>query len=93
MSQLSEFVKKRSINNVVVGTVVSLPTNPMLVNVRLGDQKTVTLALAAPLALTPGDVVEVIRPQGSSRVEYVNGSAAVMIGGDPINRVIGPGNG
>ena len=43
MSQLTEFVKKRSINNVVTATVVGVrPDNPVLFDVKLPDLKTVT---------------------------------------------------
>jgi hypothetical protein len=93
MSQLTDFVKKRSINNVALGRVVGLPKNPMLIDVKLADLKTVTLPTAQLVTLRPGDVVEVVRPQGTNRVEYVSGPAAVIVGGDPLNRVVGVGQG
>ena len=93
MSQLTDFVKKRSINNVALGRVVGLPKNPMLVDVKLADLKTVTLPTAQLVNLRPGDVVEVVRPQGTNRVEYVSGPAGVIVGGDPLNRVVGVGQG
>lgn len=94
MSQLSEFVKKRSINNVITATVVSVSTvNPALVSVKLPDMQTVTLSLAQPFTVSPGDAVEVVRPQGNSKLEYVSGPAAILLGGDPFNRIVGPGQG
>lgn len=94
MSQLSEFVKKRSVNNVITATVVSVsPSNPALVDVKLPDMKVVTLSLAQPFSVSPGDPVEVVRPQGNSKLEYVSGPAAVILGGDPFNRVVGAGQG
>jgi len=94
MSQLTEFVKKRSINNVVTATVVGIrPDNPVLFDVKLPDLKTVTLGAATPLSLSTGDAVEVVRPAGNSNLEYISGPAAVLLGGDPVNRVVGPGQG
>jgi hypothetical protein len=94
VSQLSEFVKKRSINNVITATVVSVkPSNPAIVDVKLPDMQTVTLSLAQLFPVSPGDPVEVVRPQGNSKLEYVSGPAAILLGGDPFNRVVGAGQG
>lgn len=94
MSQLSDFVKKRAINNVITATVVGVrPNNPMLFDVKLPDLKTVTLAAAQPLSLSVGDAVEVIRPQGNNKLEYISGPAAVLLAGDPFNRLVVPGQG
>ena len=94
MSQLTEFVKKRSINNVVTATVVGVrPDNPVLFDVKLPDLKTVTLQAAQPLSLSVGDVVEVVRPQGNNKLEYISGLAALLLGGDPFNRIVAPGQG
>jgi hypothetical protein len=94
VSQLSQFIKRRNINNVITATVVSVDRlNPALVNVKLPDMQTVTLTLAQPFTVGPGDPVEVMRPSGQSRIEYVSGPAAVLLGGDPFNRVVGPGEG
>jgi len=94
VSQLSEFVKKRSVNNIITATVVSVDSrNPALVDVKLPDMEIVTLTLAQPFTVSPGDPVEVVRPGGNAKLEYVSGPAAILLGGDPFNRVVGAGQG
>jgi hypothetical protein len=89
MSQLNDFVRKRSINNVLTATVVSArANNPTLFDVALPDGKRVTLASALPMGFSTGDPVEVIRPRGVSRLDYIGGPAAVVLAGDPVNRVL-----
>ena len=94
MSQFSEYIKRRAINNVVIGSIVSVKVdNPLLFDVRLGDGRLLTLPSPEKLSLRPGDAVQVIIPSGDRKRAYITGLAAIVLGGDPFNRILGTGQG
>jgi len=94
MSQLSEYVRRRAIDNLVVGSVVSIKAeNPLLFDVRLADGRLLTLPSAEKLSLNPGDAVQIVIPSGDRKRAYITGLAAVVLGGDPFNRILGLGEG
>ncbi len=94
MSQLSEYVKRRAIDNLVSGSVVSIKAdNPMLFDVKLADGRILTLPSAEKLSIGPGDAVQVVMPSGDRKRAYITGLAAIVLGGDPFNRILGTGEG
>ena len=94
MSQLSEYVRRRAIDNLVSGSIVSVKVdNPLLFDVRLADGRILTLPSAEKLSLSPGDAVQVVMPNGDRKRAYITGPAAVVLGGDPFNRILGTGEG
>ncbi len=94
MSEFTELIRKRAIDNVVTGRVASLrKDNLMLVDVRMPNGETLTLPLSDLIVLSKDDPVAVIYPSGDKKRAYVDGKAAVIIGGDPFNRLVSLGQG
>ena len=94
MSQLTELIRKRAIDNLVVGRVAALnENNPLMVEVRMPNGETLALPLAELVPLSKDDAVAIIYPSGDKKRAYVDGRAAVIIGGDPFNRVVEWGQG
>ena len=94
MSQLSEFVRKRAIDNIVSGVVtLTRKENPLLFDVKMPDGKTITLAAASKLNLAIGDPVQVVMPSGDRKRAYIAGPAGTILAGDPINKILGTGQG
>ena len=94
MSQLTELIRKRAIDNLVVGRVAALhDNNPLMIDVRMPNGETLSLPLADAVSLSKDDPVAIIYPSGDRRRAYVDGKAAVLVGGDPMNRIIGSGQG
>ena len=94
MSELTELVRKRAIDNVITGRVAALHAdNPLLIDVRMPNGETLTLPLSDLVSLSKDDPVEIIYPSGDKKRGYVNGKAAVIVGGDPANKIVGTGQG
>jgi len=94
MSQLTELIRKRAIDNLVVGRVAALnDANPLMVEVRMPNGETLSLPLAELVPLSKDDPIAVVYPSGDKKRAYVDGKAAVIIGGDPFNRLLGSGQG
>lgn len=89
MSELAKFVKARNINNVINGTIkVVRSDNPFLFDVQMPEGKILTLPAANKLDLSLEDVVQVVMPSGNNRQAFVSDLSAVVLGGDPINKVL-----
>jgi len=94
MSQLTELIRKRNIDNLVVGRVAALnENNPLMVSVRMPNGETLQLPLAELVPLSLDDTVAIVYPSGDKKRAYVDGKAAVIVGGDPFNRIVGAGSG
>jgi len=93
MSQLGEFVRKRAIDNLVTGTIAGVYPDPLLFDVKMPDGRVLTLLAAEPLNVRTGDPVGVAVPSGDRKRAYISGPAAVLIAGDPINKILGAGQG
>jgi hypothetical protein len=94
MSQLTELIRKRAIDNLVVGRVAALnENNPLMVSVRMPNGETLQLPLAELVPLSLDDTVAIVYPSGDKKRAYVDGLAAVIVGGDPFNRIVGAGQG
>ena len=90
MSELSRFVKDRGVDNVVNGEVVSIfAENPALAEVNLPGSGIVTLVAADGVDLRVGLAVMVAKPGGDLRRAYIKGKAAVIVGEDTFNKVLG----
>ena len=94
MSQLTELIRKRNIDNLVVGRVAALnENNPLMVSVRMPNGETLQLPLVELVPLSLDDTVAIVYPSGDKKRAYVDGKAAVIVGGDPFNRIVGAGSG
>lgn len=94
MSELAKFVRRRAIDNLISGSIEAVRAdNPLLLDVRLPDGRVLTLPSAEKLSLSPGDAVQVVMPSGDRKRAYITGLAAVVLGGDPINKLLGSGQG
>lgn len=94
MSELSRFVKDRGVDNVVNAEVVTIfAENPNLAEVNLPGSGLVTLVAADGVALVVGLAVMVAKPGGDLRRAYIKGKAAVIVGENTFNKVLGQGVG
>lgn len=93
MSQLGEFVRKRAIDNLVTGTIAAIYPDPLLFDVKMPDGRVLTLLAAELINVGPGDPVGVAVPSGDRKRAYISGPAAVLVAGDPTNRVLALGQG
>jgi hypothetical protein len=89
LSQLSRFVKERTVDNVLSGRVVAVKDNPFIVDVRLVTGQTLTLPTADRITFSKEDPVFVAVPAGDLKRAYVGGRSASFFGGDPVNRIVG----
>ncbi len=94
MSELSKFVKDRNIDNVVNAEVVTtFADNPTLAEVNVPGSGVVTLIAADGVELRVGQPVMVAKPGGDLRRAYIKGRAAVIVGEETFNKVLGLGVG
>lgn len=94
MSELSKFVKDRNVDNVVNAEVVTVfAENPVLAEVNIPGSGVVTLIAADGVDLSVGLPVMVAKPGGDLRRAYIKGKAAVIVGEDTFNKVLGLGIG
>ncbi len=94
MSELSRFVKDRTVDNVVNAEVVTVfAENPALAEVNLPGSGKVTLVAADGVELVVGLAVMVAKPGGDLRRAYIKGKAAVIVGESTFNKVLGQGVG
>ena len=94
MSELAQFVRRRSIDNLVSGVVTLVrQENPLLFDVKMPEGKIVTLAAASKLNLAAGDSVEIVMPSGDRKRAYIAGPAGTIHAGDPVNKVLAAGQG
>lgn len=94
MSELSKFVKDRNVDNVVNAEVVSVfAANPALAEVNIPGSGVVTLIAADGVDLSVGLPVMVAKPGGDLRRAYIKGKAAVIVGENTFNKVLGLGTG
>ncbi len=94
MSELAQFVRKRSIDNVTSGVVTLVrEENPLLFDIKIPEGKVVTLPAASKLTLAVGDPVQIIFPSGDRKRAYIAGPAGTLHAGDPVNKILGSGQG
>ena len=94
MSELGKFVRARNLNNVSNGIIkITRDGNVLLYDVQMPDGRLLTLPSAKQLNLVVGDVVQVVMPSGNSRQAFVSELSAVVLGDDPINKLLGLGVG
>ena len=94
MSELSRFVKDRTLDNVVNATVVNVfAENPALADVNIPGSGVVTLIASDGVDLVVGLPVMVAKPGGDIRRAYIKGKAAVIIGEQTFNKILGLGAG
>ncbi len=94
MSELSNFVKDRNIDNVVNAEIVQVfAENPVLADVNIPGSGVVTLIAADGVELSVGLPVMVAKPGGDIRRAYIKGKAAVIVGDQAFNKVLGLGLG
>lgn len=90
MGELSEFVKDRNIDNVVNAEVVTVfAENPLLADVNIPGSGIVTLIAADGVELSVGLPVMIAKPGGDIRRAYIKGKAAVIVGEQTFNKVLG----
>ena len=88
-NELAKFVRARSINNVTNGIINAVKEdNPLLFEVEMPNRRVLTLPSANQLNLVAGDVVQIVTPQGNSKQAFVSDRSAVLIGDEPINKVL-----
>lgn len=89
VSELAKFVRARGVNNIVNGIVaLARDDNALLFDVMMPDGRIITLPTAEKLTLSLGDVVQIVVPSGNSKQAYIAGLSAVVLGGDPINKIL-----
>ena len=89
MAELGKFVRARSINNVTNGIVNALRLdNPFLFEIELPNRRILTLPAANLLGVIPGDIVQIITPSGNSKQAFISDRSAVVIGDEPINKIL-----
>ena len=94
MGELSNFVKDRNIDNVVNAEVVNVfAENPILADVNIPGSGIVTLIAADGVELSVGLPVMIAKPGGDLRRAYIKGKAAVFVGEQTFNKVLGLGAG
>jgi hypothetical protein len=94
VSELSRFVKDRNVDNVINAEVVSIfADNPALAEVNIPGSGVVTLIAADGVELRVGLPVMVAKPGGDLRRAYIKGKAAVIVGEQTFNKVLGLGAG
>lgn len=94
MSELSRFVRDRNVDNVVNAEVVTIfADNPTLAEVNIPGSGVVTLIAADGVELAVGLPVMVAKPGGDLRRAYIKGRAAVIVGEETFNKVLGLGAG
>jgi len=94
MSELSRFVKDRNVDNLVNAEVVTVfRDNPFLAEVNIPGSGIVTLNAADGVELVVGLPVMVAKPGGDLRRAYIKGKAAVIVGEETFNKVLGLGAG
>ena len=89
MSELAKFVRARNINNVTNGIINAVRIdNPFLFDVELPNRRILTLPAADQLSLVAGDVVQIVTPSGNEKQAFVSARSAVLLGDEPINKVL-----
>jgi hypothetical protein len=90
MSELSQFVKARNINNAISGTVAkAYENNPALVDVEIRGFGVVTLPMTEVFNFPLGATVAVTFPDGDAKRAYVSGPSANLFAEKTFNRVLG----
>jgi hypothetical protein len=90
MSELSQFVRARNINNAISGTVAKLyENNPALVDVEIRGFGVVTLPMTEAFNFPLGATVAVTFPDGDAKRAYVSGPSANLFAEKTFNRVLG----
>lgn len=94
MGELSNFVRDRNLDNVVNAEVVRVfSENPLLADVNIPGSGVVTLIAADGVELSVGLPVMIAKPGGDIRRAYIKGKAAVIVGEQAFNKVLGLGAG
>ncbi len=94
MSELSQFVRARNINNAVSGTVAKLyDHNPELVDVEIRGFGVITLPMTEAFNFALGTPIAVTFPDGDPKRAYVSGPSANLFAERTYNRVLGAGQG
>jgi hypothetical protein len=94
MSQLSDFIKARNINNAISGTVAKVyGDNPTLVDVEIRGFGSITLPMTEAFNFALGAPVAVTFPDGDAKRAYVGGPSANLFADKTFNRVVGTGQG
>ena len=94
MSQLSDFIKARGINNSISGSVAALyEDNPTLVDIEIRGFGVVTLPMTEAFNFPQGASVAVTFPDGDAKRAYVSGPSANLFADKTFNRVVGAGQG
>ncbi len=89
MGELAKFVRARNINNVTNGIVNAVRAdNPLLFEIEMPNRRILTLPAANQLGVIAGDVVQIVTPSGNSKQAFVSDRSAVLIGDEPINKVL-----
>jgi hypothetical protein len=94
MAELARFVRARNINNVTNGIVNGTrDDNPLLFEIEMPNRRVLTLPAAQDLGIIIGDVVQIVTPSGNQKQAFVSDRSAVLLGDEPINKVLGLGSG
>ena len=90
MSQLSDFVKARGINNSISGTVAAVyENNPTQVDIEIRGFGVVTLPMTEAFNFPLAASVAVTFPDGDAKRAYVSGPSANLFAERTFNRVVG----